>query len=201
MANQTGAQHEATPRGPEASHLPQQRAAPAPGGSSPALQKLIQALVQQKGFLPIQKLALPELQAFPAEKYDFVGIREYLGSISTIGLVNADPLGEPELIDRCRQFASLTEGLQQHAGRLWVGLASTRLGSFGVLCFVFEREPSEAVIERVQQQRRILFLRKVHSVYWVIDARSRKIHPHRGLPLSTFPGKRYLEGVLRQEQS
>lgn len=155
------------------------------------VRKLSRALVREKRFTPIEQVALPQLKAFPREEYAFIGIRRwYWGSVVSAALVEADGLGEEEVARHGERFFHLVQLLQQSASQ-------GRLSSSGVLCFVLEKPPTQAVVELVQRQKRLSLGSKCYSLCWVIDAGEGRVYPHRGVPLmGAYPGKKYLEAVL-----
>lgn len=164
------------------------------------LGKLRQGLSQEKEFKPVEELNLPEIQALPKEGFVFVGAREYWGSVASIGLVQADGLTEDEIKTLCERFFAITKSLKKYANVLVVhtlkGSGAVQLGSFGLLCFVYENGCSRDLIEFIQKQKRGSASEKHYAVYWVLDPSARQVHTHRWFPLSVFPGKKYLRSLL-----
>ena len=151
-------------------------------------------LVADKGYLPAAEASLPTDAALPA--VPFLGVREYWGSIMTIGLLDADRLTPSQIQQHATAFYAFTHGLLPLAGRLRIGLATTRLGSFGLLAFVFAGGCPPHKLEAVLSARHGSAFRKDYSVSWAIDVPAQRVHSHRGLPLTMFPGARYLKRLL-----
>ena len=151
-------------------------------------------LVAEKGFVPAAEVELPVATRIP--DIAFLGIREYWGSIMTIGLVDADGLTASEVKTQSAAFYGFTHDLLPFAGRLPIGLANTRLGSFGLLAFVFPRNCPRPVVEAAIGTRHGSAFRKDYAVCWALDVPGGVVHPHRGLPLTMFPGKRYFRRLL-----
>jgi len=155
---------------------------------------LSRRLTSEKEFAQFSELDLPTPVAPPA--IGFLGLREYWGSIMTIGLVEASRLGTDEIRALADEFYGFTHALLPFAGRFRVGLATTRLGSFGLIVFVFHAGCEDATVRLIQECKRGSAWKKDYCVCWALDAARGRVHTHRGFPLTMFPGRRYLERLI-----
>lgn len=165
-----------------------------------AIQTLSQALLQEKEFRPPEELPLSDLPSAARPALDFIAIRPYWGSITSIALVKGDLLSETQIKDYCDYFWSITVALARYAGTLQISSAfnttAVKLGSYGILCFVFENGCRPDLISFIQRQKRFRFASKEYSLFWVADVTSGRVFTHRWLPVGVFPGRKYLEEVL-----
>ncbi len=162
------------------------------------VERVGQALVQEKGFKPLAQLPLSDVTTVAPTAYDFIGVRLYWGSITSIALIRADGLTQPQIQDACQRFVQVTQALTQHTGTMEISTKVVKLGSFGIICFVFENGCPAELVRFVQEQKRGNFGTKEYTLSWVIDAQAGRVHTHRLFPLGVFPGKKYLEDVLRR---
>jgi len=166
------------------------------------IERLSQALIQEKGVRPVAELALADTTPLKAEAFDFLGVRLYWGSITSIAFVRAGDLTRLQIQGICEQFFSITKALAPLAGRLQISTAfktaAVSLASYGILCFVFEGGCRDDLMAFVQRQKRGDFMKKEYALFWVVDAQAGKVHAHRWLPFGVFPGRKYLEEVLRR---
>lgn len=131
---------------------------------------------------------------------DFVGAKNHWGSVALVGLVRADGLEPAEIVTKTGTFDELTRSLHRYADVLDVftmrGSASVKLGSFGVLCFVFEQGCTKDLVELVRAQRRGAAAKKEYTLTWSIDVRTGKVHDHGLFPRGVFPSKRWVASVI-----
>jgi hypothetical protein len=165
-----------------------------------AIERLSQALLQEKEFRPPERLPVSDLPSAAQPAFDFIAIRPYWGSITSIALVKGDSLSETQIKDYCDYFWSITATLSRYAGTLQISTAfktaAVKLGSYGILCFVFEGGCGADLISFIQRQKRFRFASKEYSLFWVVDVPAGRVFTHRWLPLGVFPGRKYLEDVL-----
>lgn len=151
-------------------------------------------LVAEKELLPAAAVELPAGLTPP--DLAFVGLRGYWGSVMSVGLTLADGLTASDVTRQAAGFYAFTHALLPLAGRLTVGPTTTRLGSFGLLAFVFSRGGPGDLVETIVRTKHGSAFRKDYAVCWALDLPGRAVHAHRGLPLTMFPGRRYLRRVL-----
>ncbi|HEV8360062.1 MAG TPA: hypothetical protein VGR28_06370 [Candidatus Thermoplasmatota archaeon] len=161
----------------------------------PAPERLAAAL-RQDGFEPVPAEAqLPVPQGLA-----FLGVKDNWGSLVTCSLALADGLGSDGIAQLAARYHELIEAQLAHTGHLRVpapGRAvDVRLGSFGVLCLVFERGCSAEQLAAAREAKRIAVKDKASTVVWAVDVPSRKVHRHKGLPLGVIPKPQVLEGAL-----
>ncbi len=166
------------------------------------IESLAQALTREKGFQRLAELTLPDTTPLSVEAFDFIGIRSYWGSITSIALVTADRLTESQIQELGGRFCSVTKALAPFAGKLQISTAfkttAVKLASYGILCFVFEGGCRDDLIAFVQKQKRGDFSKKEYALFWVVDAQAGRVYAHRWLPFGVFPGRKYLESVLQR---
>jgi hypothetical protein len=126
----------------------------------------------------------------------FIGVREYWGSMMTVGLLDADGLSTAAIEAHGEAFYEFTHSLLPFAASLRVGLARVKLGSFGLLVFVFRTGCTDEILAAVRGGKRGSAFRKDYSVCWAIDLPAQQVHTHSGLPLTMFPGAKYLRSLL-----
>jgi hypothetical protein len=151
-------------------------------------------LAKEKGFSPISTISLPSEITPPV--LGFLGAREYWGSIMTLGPAEGDRLASAQIQQIATDFYRFTHSLLPLAGRIHIGLATTRLGSFGLLVFVFRAGCGSNVLAAVRSSKHGSAFRKDYAVCWAADVPAGRVHTHPGFPLTMFPGRRYLERVL-----
>jgi hypothetical protein len=132
---------------------------------------------------------------------DFVGTKDHWGSVGLVGLVRADDLDAAAIAARTETFSDLTRSLHRYADVLTVytlhGSASVKLGSFGVLCFVFEQGCPKELVDVVRRQRRGSATKKEYTLAWSVDVPAATVHDHGLFPRGVFPSKRWLESAVR----
>jgi hypothetical protein len=131
---------------------------------------------------------------------DFVGTKDHWGSVGLVGLIRADGLDSTAIATRTDTFDVLTRSLHRYADVLTVytlrGSASVKLGSFGVLCFVFEHGCAKDLVNVVRAQRRGSAAKKEYTLTWSIDVPSATVHDHGLFPRGVFPSKRWVASVV-----
>lgn len=164
------------------------------------VERLGTALVDDHAVRP---LATMGVDAEELAGMDFVAAKDHWGSVGLVGLVRADDLGPAEIEERVTTFDGLTRSLQDHAGvvRVYTGHGSTavKLGSFGVICFVFERGCPEGVADMVRRQRRGSARAKQYTLAWSADVPTGRVRDHGFLPRGVFPSKRWVQSTIRGE--
>jgi len=92
------------------------------------------------------------------------------------------------------EFSTFTRSLRHYAGR--VGF--TKLGSFGLLCFVVHTPTTREFKDLVARQKRGSAWHQNYCLSWLLDLATGEVHQHRGLPFTRFPGRRFFADVLRR---
>jgi hypothetical protein len=161
---------------------------------NPSVEALAQAVVNEKNYVAAPDLSLPPDIVIP--EFEFLGCRQYVGSVVSLALVDGSRVATAEVGQLLSNFYSFTSILTRFAGRLIVGLGAIKLGSFGVLAFVFPESPSPQMLHAVRAEKRGSAWRKDYAVAWSLDVEAGLVHTHRGFPLTIFPGRRYLQHVL-----
>lgn len=145
--------------------------------TSHSVSRLASLLATEKGYKPVE----------PAEPtFGFVGRRRHWGSHAWIALVGADEL-DGAGIDR---FAERFYGL------VWNDVSLIGMGSYGILCFVFEDTPSPDVVEHIRSLKRAP-AKATWMVYWTMVLATGQVISHGGSPWGLYPGRAYLEKAIR----
>ena len=157
------------------------------------MDRLASLLVAEKEFQPMEPLSgdwnaveVVDLLAEPPP-FGFVGTRGRWGSRTSIALVDADGLD--------------LAGRERFAARFFALVYwdySITGGSFGLLCFLFERPPTPAIIEHVRNLKRSLAGQKAWMAAWTVDLSTSRVTPHRWGPFGLYPGRAYLEETIRR---
>jgi hypothetical protein len=155
------------------------------------LEALVQRLCAEKGFIPASQASLPD-DARPPQ-IEFLGIRPYWGSVMSIGILHADHRSEHDWVAVTDELYRFTSALRPLAG----SVNGARLGSFGLLALLFSEGCSPQQAASVRSLRRGSAWRKDYLVSWACDLPAGRVHAHRGFPLVMYPGRRYLEMVIR----
>ena len=155
---------------------------------------IAQRVFADKGFLSPAEVALPPEIALPP--VPFLGLREYWGSMMTVGLLDADGLAPAAIEAHSDAFYQFTHSLLPFAGSLQVGLAKVKLGSFGLLIFVVRTGCTDEIVSAVRRGKRGSAFRKDYAVSWAMDLPAQQVHTHSGFPLTMFPGAKYLRSLL-----
>lgn len=159
---------------------------------------LERALIEAHGVLSLSDLGV---DSDALAGLDFVGAKDHWGSVALVGLVRADDLDDAAVTARTDTFDELTRSLHRYAAVLTVlttkGSARVKLGSFGVLCFVFEDGCPKNMVDLVRRQRRGSAAKKEYTLTWSIDVPARVVHDHGLLPRGVFPAKRWVASILR----
>lgn len=163
-----------------------------------AVDRLERALIAEHGVCSVAELGV---EADARAGLDFVGAKDHWGSVGLVGLVRADGLDVAAVSARTDTFDALTRSLHRYARLLTVytsrGSGTVKLGSFGVLCFVFEQGCSKDLVEVVRRQRRGSAAKKEFTLAWSVDVPAATVHDHGLLPRGVFPPKRWLVATIR----
>lgn len=155
------------------------------------------ALVEDQGARPLETMGV---EPHDLDGLDFVAAKDHWGSVGLVGLVRADHLDQSEIEQRVTTFDHLTRSLQQHAGvvRIYAphGTASVRLGSFGVICFVFEDACPKDLSDVIRRQRRTARRSKQYTLPWSADVPTGRVRDHGLFPRGVFPSKRWMESAM-----
>ncbi len=157
------------------------------------IERLAAILMAEKGFQRIEPdsdnpggTEQADVLAEPPP-FGFVGVRDYWGSRTAIALVDADGLD----LARMERFA------ERFFALIWVEDSSLG-GRFGLLCFVFERPPTAAIIRQVRALKRREVTDKVWMAAWTLDLSSGRVTPHRWGPCGLPPGRAFMEEAIRR---
>lgn len=166
------------PQGPAAAvgHTP---SAGAPVAASRSVIRLASLLTSLKGYKPVE----------PAEhSFGFIGRTRHWGSHAWIALVDADELDVLGIEGYAKRFYDL----------VWNDVSLLGMGSYGVLCFVFEDTPSPRIVEHIRSLKQAAYPAKGNwMVYWTIDLATDRVISHAGPPWGLYPGSAYLEKAIR----
>ena len=146
------------------------------------------ALIQKKSFEPFETDLLDDYGG------GFVVTRLYWGTPVTIAAVLADDLTQDQLRQLADAHYALTVGQLQRFENPLHGTVVPK-SSVGQLWLVFSRICDEGRLADARALKR----RKLTTVLlpWVLDLPNRQVHFHKGLPFMRFPGRRFLQGLLR----
>jgi hypothetical protein len=114
----------------------------------------------------------------------------------SVGLLDADGLSTAAIEAHSDAFYQFTHSLLPFTGSLRVGLATVKLGSFGLLVFVFRTGCTDEIVAAVRGGKRGSAFRKDYAVSWAIDIPAQQVHTHSGFPLTMFPGAKYFRSLL-----
>ena len=108
-----------------------------------------------------------------------------LGQPGIVAVVDADQLADEELVDLANRFDKIIVEMLDVTAKMAVGLGSVRLGSTGILLFVFFNSASAShFAERTRKKCKILhFFKKTWVLPWVVDVANKTVSSHRGFPL------------------
>ena len=152
------------------------------------------ALVETRDFIPVEATEFTERQQLTAKRYDFVGVRQYWGSMFACGLVSVVEENEAKVGEIVDEFYLFSRSLRNYSGHL-----GTRLGAFGLLVIIVEGPASSRFRNAVAAQKRGSAWHGDYCLVWLLDRSSREVFRHRGFPLTMFPGKRFFKHVLSRE--
>jgi len=76
-----------------------------------------------------------------------------------------------------------------------------KLGSFGLLCFLYKNLVNPFAVDLIRGLKFGSVWEKDYCLCWSLDFDKGKVNVHRGFPLLMFPGRRYLERLLRNAKS
>jgi len=162
-------------------------------------------LIKDKKFSSVEKTKIPELQVIQQRNLDFIGSRKCWGSFFTILLIKGDRLGKDDIADFCNVVFSQVKESRKYANSMplfmlhfpFVWPSFLRLGSFGLICFVLNKYDKE-LIEFIREQKNIDLQSRVITVSWILDIENVVVHTHKSFPLTIFPGRKYLENIIRK---
>jgi len=158
-------------------------------------------LVREHHLEPVEQVTFPEIRIIRNAGLEFVGTGKTWGSILSVALVLADSITEERMASLSETFFSFTHSLRKYAGRMPpIPLIGTKLGSFGLLCFVFEREPDSKLITFIQKQKHGSAWSQDYCLSWILDVHNARVYRHDGLPLKMPPGEEYFRGLLYEYQ-
>jgi hypothetical protein len=102
-----------------------------------------------------------------------------------VAVVEADRLADEELINLANHFDKIIVEMLDVTAKMDAGLGSVRLGSTGILLFVFFDSTSAShFVERTRKKCKIWhFFKKTWVLPWVVDVTNKTVSSHRGLPL------------------
>ena len=156
-------------------------------------ERIASALVQDRGFLPLQNTQLDANRLVGRHRYAFVGVREYWGSIMSCALLPLAHEDEQAVSDRAAEFYAFSSGLKVHAG----SVSGTRLDGFGLLA-ILAVGPTTAGFRRwVGAQKRGSAWRKDYCVVWLLDQAAREVFPHRSFPIRFYPDADFFRRLLK----
>lgn len=166
-----------------------------------SLSRLSRALVEEGGYRSLSEIGLPSSVNLPVEKFPFTAVKHHWGSVATVSLLPGDGKVQEEIRGLFGEFFRFTQSLKQHARSIVIHqeigpTTEVKLGSFGVLGFIFENGCPDRLVPWIQDQKKLLFGEKVSAVSWVLDAKARKVTRHRWFPFFMPPRKKFLEAVL-----
>ena len=147
--------------------------------ASRSVSRLASLLSTKKGYRPVE----------PAQpSFGFVGRTRHWGSHAWIALVDADELDVPGIEGFAKRFYDL----------VWNDVSLIGMGSYGILCFVFDNTPSPRIVEHIRGLKQAANPNKGNwMVYWTIDLATERVIPHAGPPWGLYPGRAYLENAVR----
>jgi hypothetical protein len=154
-------------------------------------------LIREYHLKPSEELAFPEVSIIQNTDLKFTGVGKTYGSMMSIGLVLADSITEEHIASLSETFFTFTHSLRKYAGRI-PPIIGVKLGSFGLICFVFEREPDSSLIAFIQKQKHGSALSQDYCLSWVLDVNNARVYPHKGFPLRMLPGEDYFKGLLSE---
>jgi hypothetical protein len=159
----------------------------------PALQGLVHALEQQRGYAPLQ----------PPAGFTWAGQRDHWGSVCVLALARGDGLDARAVQALADQAWGLVQGLRPRArvlaqvGPGSPGGSAVQLGSFGVVALVFQQGVPPPLLPALRAARRGELRAKSYLVTWALDPPLGKVYGHPGPPYALLPGKGWLQRQLR----
>jgi len=108
-----------------------------------------------------------------------------LGQPGIVAVVEADRLADEELITLANRFDKTIVEMLDVTAKMDAGPGSVRLGSSGILLFVFFDSASAShFTERTRKKCKIWhFFKKTWVLPWVVDVPNKTVSSHPGLPL------------------
>jgi hypothetical protein len=102
-----------------------------------------------------------------------------------IAVVEADRLTEEEFIKLAKRFDQIIVQMLAVTAKMDVGgPGKARLGSFGVLLFVFfDPQAASRFVEHTQRKCKVWHIwKKTYVLPWLVDVANKTVSGHRGLP-------------------
>ncbi len=164
--------------------------------------RIVDALQRDKDFVPYNEAEdLLERVSPPAIQHAFLGVRSYWGSLISLAVIRGEMVHEVDVPGQAETYYRFVQALQPFADSLQVrhgGLnaGQVKLGSFGLMCYVFESGCSDQMAETIRTCRHGSLKNKDYVRCWVLDGHARRVIAHRWVPFGMFPGKRYLRSLL-----
>ena len=108
-----------------------------------------------------------------------------LGQPGIVAVVEADRLADDEFVSLANRLDSVIVEMLDVTATMSVGPGRVRLGSTGILLFVFfDPAAASRFVGRTQQRCKIRhFWKKTVVLPWLIDVSHKTVSRHRGLPL------------------
>jgi hypothetical protein len=154
-------------------------------------------LVGDHHLKPVEELTFPEVSIIRNTNLKFTGIGKTYGSMLSVGLVLADSMTEGHIASLSETFFTFTHSLRKYAVRMPpIPLIGVKLGSFGLICFVFERETDSSLVTFIQKQKHGSPWSQDYCLSWVLDVHKDRVYHHEGFPLKMPIGKDYFKGLL-----
>lgn len=164
----------------------------------------------------LQKKLIEDKQVYDLSRnqefseFNFVGFKETAKTIDFVALIRADKLTEKQIVDLRDSFFNITQTVSYD-----FGLKPLWRNPNGLLCFIFEDNIANTLINFIKKQSKISnFKRSAVIVSWAIDIKDKQIYTHNNLVsffppvyikkrggLGVFPGLDYLKSFLRTYNS
>jgi hypothetical protein len=158
-------------------------------------ERIASALVQDRGFMPLENTQLDTSRLVGRQRYAFVGVREYWGSIMSCALLPLAHEDQQAVSDRAAEFYAFSSGLKAHAG----SVSGTRLGGFGLLAILAAGPTTEGFRRWVAAQKRGSAWRKDYCVVWLLDQSAREVFAHRLFPIRFYPDVDFFRRLLKDD--
>ncbi|MEM7580324.1 MAG: hypothetical protein AAF316_10835 [Cyanobacteria bacterium P01_A01_bin.80] len=143
----------------------------------------------------LQNLLVEEKQVYNLSRneefaeFKFVGCKKTDTTIDFVAFVKADELTKKQILDLCDSFFQIIQVVSYDSG-----LKPLARNPNGLLCFVFEDNLSNHLIDFIKQQTKISnFAKSAVVVSWAIDVKNKQIYTHNN-PVSLFPPVYIAEG-------
>jgi hypothetical protein len=118
-----------------------------------------------------------------------------LGQPGIVAVVEADRLADEALVNLANRFDKIIVEMLDVTAKLEISPGSVRLGSSGILLFVFFDSASAShFVERTRKKCKIWhFFKKTWVLPWVVDVTNKTVSAHRGIPF-------FMSVVLNQDR-